>query len=161
MVLEIWFEKSGLRNLVRGRCFCKLGFFFLVREKWLTRKKIRVCRTTFLEPLFYIFLEKWLQIKWSFGSPTPMKVKCWFFFLSWFCPCLSFRFKMRLLLCTSTIMTDRNIVNYLSMHFFDRILYIISFFLMESNQKNLVTTKSSNYVQKISRTSLCQKEITS
>ena len=27
-------------------------------------KKIRVCRTTFLEPHFYIFLEKWLQIKW-------------------------------------------------------------------------------------------------
>ena len=113
----------------------------LVGEKWLTRKKIRVCRTTFLEPLFYIFLEKWLQIKWSFGSPTPMKVKCWFFFLSWFCPCLSFR----LLLCISTIMTDRNIVNYMSMHFFDRKLFIISFFLMESKQKNLVTIKSSNY----------------
>ena len=51
MVREKWFEKSGSRNLVR--------------EKWLTRKKIRVCRTTFLEPLFYTFLEKWLQIKCS------------------------------------------------------------------------------------------------
>ena len=34
------------------------SIFFLVRE-------IRVCRTTFLEPLFYSFLEKWLQNKWS------------------------------------------------------------------------------------------------
>ena len=33
----------------------------------MTRKKIRVCRTTFLEPLFYTFLEKWLQIEWLFG----------------------------------------------------------------------------------------------
>ena len=31
------------------------------------KKKIRVCRTTFVEPLFYTFLEKWLQIKWSNG----------------------------------------------------------------------------------------------
>jgi hypothetical protein len=58
--LEIWFEKSGLRYLVREKWFtrkkvglyykstffqvgekwfCKLGIFFLVREKWLTRKK--------------------------------------------------------------------------------------------------------------------------
>ena len=51
--LEIWFEKSGSAS----------SDFFLVREKWLTRKKIRVCRTSFLEPLFYTFLEKWLQIK--------------------------------------------------------------------------------------------------
>ena len=36
----------------------------MVQEKWLTRKKIRVCRTTFLEPLFFTFLEKWLQNKW-------------------------------------------------------------------------------------------------
>ena len=27
-------------NLVLEKCFCKLGFFFLVREKWLTRKKV-------------------------------------------------------------------------------------------------------------------------
>ena len=43
-----WFEKSGSRNLVR--------------EKWLTRKKIRVCRTT--------FLEKWFQIKWLCGHSS-------------------------------------------------------------------------------------------
>ena len=50
---------SGWRKVV-----LQTRIFFLVREKWLTRKKIRVCRTTFLEPLFYTFLEKWLQIKW-------------------------------------------------------------------------------------------------
>ena len=44
VVREKWLEKSGSRNLVQ--------------EKWLTRKKIRVWRTTFLEPLFYTFLEK-------------------------------------------------------------------------------------------------------
>ena len=42
-------------------------FFFLVREKWLPRQKVLVCRTTFLEPLFYTFLETWLQIKWLHG----------------------------------------------------------------------------------------------
>ena len=41
--LEIWFEKSGARNLVREIWFKKSGsansdFFFLVRDKWLTRK---------------------------------------------------------------------------------------------------------------------------
>jgi hypothetical protein len=30
--------------------------FFLVREKWLTRKKVRVCRTTLIEPEI-----KWLR----------------------------------------------------------------------------------------------------
>ena len=90
LVQEIWFENSASANSdffsglkkwlsrkkvvlvykstffqVGGKWFFKLGFFFLVREKWLTRKKIQVCRTTFLEPLFYTFLEKWLQIKWS------------------------------------------------------------------------------------------------
>ena len=79
--LEIWFEKSGSRNLVREKRFCKIGFFsasrnvvdqkkmglyykstlfqvgekwfcrigffFLVWEKWLTRKK-----SEFAEPLF-------------------------------------------------------------------------------------------------------------
>ena len=49
--IEIWFKKYGSRNLVR--------------EKWLTRKKNWVCRTTFLEQLFYTFLEKCLQNKWS------------------------------------------------------------------------------------------------
>ena len=46
---EIWFEKNGSSNLD----------FFQVWEKWLTRKKIRVCRTT--------FLEKWSQNKWPSG----------------------------------------------------------------------------------------------
>ena len=84
LVLEIWFEKSGWRNLdgekwltrkkvvlyykstffqVGEKWFCKLGFFFLVWEKWLTRKKIWVWRTT--------FLEKWWQIKWLNGILFP------------------------------------------------------------------------------------------
>jgi hypothetical protein len=37
--------------------------FFQVGEKWLTRKK----KSEFEEPLFYTFLEKWLQIKWLMG----------------------------------------------------------------------------------------------
>ena len=48
--LEIWFVKSGSRKVVDQK------------------KKIWVCRTTFLKPLFYTFLEKWLQNKWSNGS---------------------------------------------------------------------------------------------
>ena len=38
--------------------------FFSGSRKVVDQKK-RVCRSTFLEPLFYTFLEKWLQIKWS------------------------------------------------------------------------------------------------
>ena len=50
--LEIWFEKCGWRNLVQEIWFEKSGWpekkvviyhkstFFVVREKWLTRKKI-------------------------------------------------------------------------------------------------------------------------
>ena len=45
------------------------------------KKKIRVWRTTFLEPLFYTFLEKWLQIKWlnaisnwSLGSFNELEI---------------------------------------------------------------------------------------
>ncbi len=53
------------RKVVLEKWFCKLGFFFLVNHFSRTTKKIWVCRTTFLEPLFYTFLEKWLQIKWS------------------------------------------------------------------------------------------------
>ena len=75
--VEKWFKKSGSRNLVWEIWFEKSGWpekkvilyykstFFQVGEKWLTRKKkIRVWLTTFLEPLFFVFLEKWLQIKW-------------------------------------------------------------------------------------------------
>ena len=53
---EVW--KSGSRNLVREIWFEKSGW---------PEKKIRVWRTTFLEPLFYTFLEEWLQIKWLSG----------------------------------------------------------------------------------------------
>ena len=73
MVREIWFEKSGSRNLVR--------------EKWLTRKKggfipyIQIFSgsrkvvdqkkiSEFEEPLLYTFLENRLQNKWSSGAPT-------------------------------------------------------------------------------------------
>ena len=52
------------RNLVQVKWFCKLGFFFWFEKSGWPEKKIQVCRTTFLEPLFYTFLEKWLQIKW-------------------------------------------------------------------------------------------------
>ena len=47
--LEIWLEKSGSRNLVGEIWFEKSGsrkvvlqnqFFFLVQEKWLTRKEV-------------------------------------------------------------------------------------------------------------------------
>ena len=47
MVREIWFEKSGSENLD----------FFLIQEKWLTRKK-----SEFEEPLFYTFLEKYFRL---------------------------------------------------------------------------------------------------
>ena len=39
-------------------------FFWFEKSGW-PQKKIQVCRTTFLETLFYTFLEKWLQNKWS------------------------------------------------------------------------------------------------
>ena len=75
--LEIWFEKSGSRNLVREIWFQNSGWpkkrwfytidlaFFQVGEKWLTRKKIGVWRTTFLEPLFNTFPEMRSQNKRS------------------------------------------------------------------------------------------------
>ena len=67
--VEKWFKKSGSRNLVREIreiWFEKSGSRKVVDQK----KKIRVCRTTFLEPLFYTFLQTWLQNKWSNGSST-------------------------------------------------------------------------------------------
>ena len=66
VVREIWFEKSCSLKVIDQKKKVGLYYkstFFQVREKWLARKKIWVCRTTFLEPLFYTFLEKWLQIK--------------------------------------------------------------------------------------------------
>ena len=68
LVEEIWLEKSGSRKVVDQKKKVFLyhkSTFFLVGEKWLARKKIWACRTTFLEPLFYTFLENWLQNKWS------------------------------------------------------------------------------------------------
>ena len=82
--LEIWFKKSGSRNMVREIWFEKSGsansdFFsgsrkvvdqknrwvytINPREIWFEKsgwpeKKIWVWRTTFLEPFFYTFLEK-------------------------------------------------------------------------------------------------------
>ena len=50
MVWEIWFEKSGWPE--KKVVLYHKSTFFQVGEKWLTRKKIRVCRTTFLEPYF-------------------------------------------------------------------------------------------------------------
>ena len=38
------------RKVVLEKWFWKLGFFFLVNHFYRTRKKIRVCRTTFLQP---------------------------------------------------------------------------------------------------------------
>ena len=91
--LEIRFQKYGLRNLVQEIWFEKSGWpekkvvlyhkstRNLVHEKWLARKKNWVCRTTVLKSLFYTFLEKWLQNKWSNGfafkmeSVTKMTVK--------------------------------------------------------------------------------------
>ena len=82
-----------------------------------------------------------------FGSPTPMKVKCWIFSVlimslsfiqiqneiaSLYINQLSRQIEISLIACQCTFICQR--------------LYIISFFLMERNQKNLVTTKSSNYV---------------
>ena len=95
--LEVWFEKFGSRKVVLQTwifffCFEKSGwpekkggfiiqihlffrwrkvvlqtriFFWFKKSSW--PEKIRVYRTTFLKPLFYTFVEKWLQIKWPTG----------------------------------------------------------------------------------------------
>ena len=95
------------RKVVLEKWFCKLGFFFwsttfLQPEKrWIygikppfflvnhfssTRKKIRVCKTTFLQPeknpslqnhfSRTTFLEKWLQNKWSSDRLQVQKYCC-------------------------------------------------------------------------------------
>ena len=53
LVWEIWFKKFGSR-IVKKRWFYSidLAFFRLEKSGW-PEKKIRVCRTSFLEPLFY------------------------------------------------------------------------------------------------------------
>ena len=55
LVREIWFENSGWPEK-RWFYTLDLAFFRLEKSGW-PEKKIRVCRTTFLEPLFYTFLE--------------------------------------------------------------------------------------------------------
>ena len=57
VVLEILFEKSGLRKMVLQTWI----FFWFEKSGWPEKKwKLE-------EPLFYTFLEKWLQIKWLNG----------------------------------------------------------------------------------------------
>ena len=66
--LEIWFEKSGSRKVV-----LQTRIFFLVREKWLTRKKggfipfldlFSGWRKVVLQtPIFFLVREKWLTRK--------------------------------------------------------------------------------------------------
>ena len=75
VVWEIWFKKSGSRKVVDQKKKVVLyhkSTFFQVGKKWLTRKK----KSEFAEPLFYSFLEKWLQIKCS-------KVFLWIRFSFW------------------------------------------------------------------------------
>ena len=85
LVREIWFEKSGSRNLVEKRVSANSDFFSGSRKvvdqknRWVYTIKPpffwsttflepdfsnQISRTTFLEPLFYTFLETWLQNKW-------------------------------------------------------------------------------------------------
>ena len=76
VVQEKWFEKSGSRNLVRekwltrkkGGFILKTNQLFSGSRKVVDQKKNRFCRTTFLAPLFYTFLQTWLQNKWSLVS---------------------------------------------------------------------------------------------
>ena len=67
MVWEIWFKKSGSRKVADQ----KKRWIYTINSREISfkkskrkKKKILVWRTTFLEPLFYTFLEKWLQNKW-------------------------------------------------------------------------------------------------
>ena len=77
VVREIWFKKSGSRKVVdqKKRWFYTINphFFWFKKSGW-PEKKIRVWRTTFLEPLFYIFQEERLQNKWSSGFPKVFQV---------------------------------------------------------------------------------------
>ena len=58
--LEKWFWKLGFFSGWR-KVVLQTQIFFLVREKWLTRKKNPCLKTHFSRTTF---LEKWLQIKW-------------------------------------------------------------------------------------------------
>ena len=50
---------------------------------WTWTPSNQISRTRFLEPLFYTFLEKWLQIKWSIThflyklAPCPSSFLCY------------------------------------------------------------------------------------
>ena len=61
MVREIWFEKSGSRKVVdqKKRWFYTVNPPFFRLEKSGRPEK----KSEFAKPLFYTFLEKWLQIK--------------------------------------------------------------------------------------------------
>ena len=70
LVLEIWFEKSGSKNLVREKWLEKSGWpekkvvlnykstFFLVQEKWLTRKRKSELQNHFSRATFLHFSRK-------------------------------------------------------------------------------------------------------
>ena len=64
VVREICFEKSGSRKVVdqkKGGVILNPPFFRLDKNGWPEKK------SEFVEPLFYTFLKKWLQIKCSIG----------------------------------------------------------------------------------------------
>ena len=115
MVLDIWFEKnhlfSGSRKVADQKkvgLYCKFTLFSGSRKVvvqtqiffWFEKsdgpeKKIWVWRTTFLGPLFYnpflellfyIFLENWLQIKWlrdwlRVNWEEKPRIKNWLFYI--------------------------------------------------------------------------------
>ena len=75
MVLQTWIFFSGSIKLVdqKKRWIYTINpYFFRLEKSVWPEKKIRVWRTTFLEPLFYTFLETRLQNKWSIAkAATP------------------------------------------------------------------------------------------
>ena len=80
VVRDIWFEKSGSRNLVQEIWFKKSGQRKVVDQKkggfipciqiFSGSRKVvdQKKKSEFEEPLFYTFLEKRLQNKWSITS---------------------------------------------------------------------------------------------
>ena len=52
------FYSAVFRNLVQEKWFCKLGFFFLVREKWLNRKKNLSLKNHFFQSHFSTLFQK-------------------------------------------------------------------------------------------------------
>ena len=53
--LEIWFEKSGSRNLVQEKWFCKLGFFFWFEKSGWPEKQVGL----YYKSTFFQVGEKW------------------------------------------------------------------------------------------------------